>query len=306
MTRTARASLDCPAMPRVGRIRRAPSRHTRPLALLTVLLAAVLGGMIVGMIGTAAAQTPPAPGTAAAEPVEPGRRVVVRFLTDNDYAPFNYMDEDGVLVGFNIDLARAICLELEATCDIKARPWDELLTALRRGEADAVIAGHAVTPRALAAVDFTERYFHTPGRFAAKRTETKTDVDPSALYGRRIAVRRSTAHEAYLRAFFRDSAVVAFDTEEAAREALMSDKADYLFGDGVGLVLWVNGTSSRDCCELRGGPFLEPRYFGDGMAIAVSKSDPQMRLLLDGALKKVRANGRLDELMLRYFPARVY
>jgi polar amino acid transport system substrate-binding protein len=279
----------------------------RTLALALCLLAA----LAVSLAHAQSAGRGAAPGAAsaaapAAAELEAGRRVVVRFLTDTDFAPFNYTDEEGALVGFNVDLARAICLEMEATCDIKSRPWDELFTALERNEADAVIAGHAVTARALAKVDFTESYFHMPGRFAAMKSETKTDVEPSTLYGKKIAVRKGTAHEAYLRAFFRDSAITAYDTPEAAREALMTKKADYLFEDGVALVLWVNGTSSRDCCELRGGPFLEPRYFGDGMAIAVRKSDPQMRLLLDRALKKVRASGRLDELMLRYFPARVY
>ena len=55
----------------------------------------------------------------------PTRRVVIRFLTDSDFPPFNFYDEDGVLVGFNVDLARAICLELGTSCDIKARPWED-------------------------------------------------------------------------------------------------------------------------------------------------------------------------------------
>ena len=74
----------------------------------------------------------------AAEPGEPQqipRRVAIRFLTDSDYPPFNYYDEDNVLTGFNVDIARAVCLELAAACDIQVRPWPELLTALRRGEA---------------------------------------------------------------------------------------------------------------------------------------------------------------------------
>src|SRR5690606_31940074 len=87
------------------------------------------------------------PTAAEADADEPARRVVVRFLTEADFPPFNFYDEDGSLVGFNVDLARAICTELNTACDIKVRPWGELLLALRRGEADAVIAGHAVTPQ---------------------------------------------------------------------------------------------------------------------------------------------------------------
>ena len=234
------------------------------------------------------------------------RRVVVRFLTEGDFPPFNYLDEDGVLNGFNVDLARALCNEIGASCDIRVRPWDELLVALKREAADAVIAGHAVTAETLRDVEFTERYFHTPGRFAAKIETAKTDIVPEQLYGRSIAVARGTPHEAYVKAFFRDSRVIVFETAEQAREALLQGKSDYVFDDGIGLAFWINGTLSRRCCEMRGGPFFEPRYFGDGVGIAVPQNDPQIRALLNAALHKVRASGRFDELVSRYFPHRVF
>jgi len=247
------------------------------------------------------------PAPAEAQPAaDVPRRVVVRFVTDSDYPPFNYFDEDGVLIGFNVDLARALCLELSAACDIKTRPWDELLPAVRRGEADAAIAGHAITPKALAVVDFTDRYFHTPGRFATRRNAEKVDITPEALEGKKIAVARGTSHEAFLRSYFRESVIQTFDSVDLARDALLSSKADLVFDDGVSLLFWANGSASRDCCELRGGPFLEPRFFGDGVAIAVPKTDPQIRNLLNQALKRVRESGRYEELMLRYFPSRVF
>src|SRR5215510_14522360 len=85
------------------------------------------------------AQTAPAAPAAEAESGEKTlpRRVAIRFLTDSDYPPFNYYDEENALTGFNIDIARAICLELAAACDIQVRPWQELLPALQRGETDA-------------------------------------------------------------------------------------------------------------------------------------------------------------------------
>lgn len=234
------------------------------------------------------------------------RRVVIRFLTDSDFPPFDFYDEDGVLVGFNVDLARAICLELNTSCDIKARPWEELFSGLKNGEADAVIAGHKVTAAALKEVDFTDRYFHTPGRFAGRKDSAKVDMTPGGLDGKRIAVARGTAHEAFLKTFFRDSPLAIYENADLAREALAAGKADFLFDDGISLAFWLNGTLSRQCCEMRGGPFLEPKFFGDGIAIAVPKNDPQIRLLLNKALDRVRASGRFEELVQRYFPVRIY
>ena len=275
--------------------------------------------LFVGLIGLAALpsrapaqqQKQPAPPAAATTPAEATgdtqlpRRVAIRFLTDSDYPPFNYYDEDNVLTGFNVDIARAICFELAAACDIQVRAWSELLTALRRGEADAVIASHAVSTTALRAVDFTDRYYHTPARFAAKRN-VRLDVTPEGLEGKKIAVTKGTAHEAYLRTFFRDSSIRVFDSPELARDALIGGAVDLLFDDGIGLAFWLNGTASKACCEFKGGPFGEPKYFGDGVAVAVNREDQQLKALINAALKRMRENGRFEELVLRYFPLRAF
>jgi polar amino acid transport system substrate-binding protein len=234
------------------------------------------------------------------------RRVAIRFLTESDFPPFNYFDEENVLTGFNIDIARAICLELAAACDIQVRPWADLLPALQKGEADAVIASHAASPNLLKAFDFSEPYYFTPGRFVAKRGFTDLEITPEGLEGRRIAVARQTAHEAYLRAFFRDSSIRTFETAELARDALVTGAVDLLFDDGISLAFWLNGTASKACCEFRGGPFLEPKYFGDGVGIAVKRGDAQLKGMIDGALKRLRQSGRYEELLLRYFPLRVF
>jgi polar amino acid transport system substrate-binding protein len=234
------------------------------------------------------------------------KRVVVRFLTESDFPPFNFYDEEGALVGFNVDVARAICLELETACDIKVRPWEELMPALTRGEADAVIASHAITPEALASVDFTDRYFYTPGRFAGKLGGDEIDMTPEGLEGKRIGVAKGTAHEAFLRAFFRSSAISDYETADLARDALLQNEIDFVFDDGISLIFWLHGTASKRCCEMKGGPYLEPKYFGDGIAVAVPKNDQQIKMLINGALARLRADGRLDELVERYFPVKVY
>lgn len=231
---------------------------------------------------------------------------MIRFLTDGDFPPFNYFDEEGVLTGFNVDLARAICLEAGTSCDIQVRPWDALIQVMNRGEADAVIAGHRVSATLMKSVDFTDRYFHTPARFAGRRGTERTEVTPEGLDGKRIAVAQGTAHEAYLKAFFRFSSIREFESPELAREALMNGDADLVFDDGIGLSFWVAGTASKECCELRGGAFQEPKFFGDGLSIAVPKRDQELKHLINQSLKRVRASGRYEELVLRYFPNRVY
>jgi polar amino acid transport system substrate-binding protein len=274
------------------------------MRVVSIFFLVWLASCLAGLPSAAATQT--AAEQPEAKDREPPRRVAIRFLTESDFPPFNYFDEDNVLTGFNVDIARAVCLELNAACDIQVRPWAELLPALRKGEADAVIASHAASPGILKLVDFSEPYYFTPARFAAKRGLGPVEITPEGLEGMRIAVAKRTAHEAYLRAFFRDSSIRTYETPELARDALVVGAVDLIFDDGVSLAFWLNGTASKACCEFRGGPFAEPKYFGDGVGIAVKREDVQLKGLIDAALRRIRQSGRYEELLLRYFPLRVF
>jgi polar amino acid transport system substrate-binding protein len=280
----------------------------------------VLGLVVLGadpqpVLGPAHAQSA-APGSAKGPPAAPAPetsenrsrlyRSLIRFVTDSDFPPFNYYDDDGALAGFNVDMAKALCQELDVVCDVQARQWKDLIPAIKRGEADAIIASMSITPRLLADVDFTDRYYFTPGRFAARKgTLDKADISPIGLEGKRIAVLRGTAHEAYLNVFFRDCNLLVLDKAEQAQDALREARADLLFDDGAALSFWLNGTNSKACCELRGGPFYEPRYFGDGVGVAVRKGDFELKRLINLAIKRVRESGQYDEIMRKYFPVKI-
>jgi polar amino acid transport system substrate-binding protein len=230
----------------------------------------------------------------------------LRVLTETDYPPFNYYDEEGQLTGFNVDLARAICRELAVTCEINAADWNTLIPSLKGNEADAVAASVAITAKAVGQVDFTERYYSTPARFVAKTGSDIVEISVDALRGRKIAVVKGTAHEAFLRDFFEGAKVMSYPAPAGARAALKNGDADLLFGDGISLMFWIQGTDSARCCAFKGEGYTEARYFGDGVGIAVKKGNTRLREVLDYALARVKASGRYEELMLRYFPLPLY
>ena len=250
--------------------------------------------------GKQAATDPPSAGGAAPH------RTNIRFLTTTDFPPFNYADEDGQLTGFNVDFARAVCVELEVSCDIKAVAWDDLLATLDHGDGDAAVGGIAVTPASLAQVDFTRRYYFMPAHFAVRKAGARPEITPVGLESRKIAVVTGSSHEAYLKAFFPDSQIVSLRNAEAAREALAKGEADALFGDGLALAFWTNGTSSKGCCELAGGAYADARYFGDGIAMAVRKDDTALRRQIDAAIARILASNRYEEMLARYFPVRLF
>jgi polar amino acid transport system substrate-binding protein len=226
----------------------------------------------------------------------------IRFLTELDYPPFNYAAPDGNPTGFNIDLARQLCDEIKTSCTIQARRFDLLLDALDDNRGDAVIASIAITPATRRRVDFTDPYYRTPARFVARADNPMRDVLPELVEGKKIAVVAGTAHEAFLKEMFTAAEVRAYANAEAAREALRNQDVDLLFGDGVTLAFWINGSESAGCCAFRGGPFLESRYFGEGVGIAVRRGNDLLRQALNWALFRQWEKGAFTDLWLRYFP----
>lgn len=230
----------------------------------------------------------------------------VRFLTEEDYPPFHFTAPDGQPIGFNVDLARAICTELSLTCSIQVRRFDTLIEALEENRGDAIVASLSITPELRKRVAFTDRYYRTPARFVAARGFPREDVTPEKIVGRRVAVVGGSAHEAYLRAFFAETAIQPHPTLEAALAALQEGKADLVFADGIALAFWLNGTGSGGCCEFRGGPFTESRFFGEGVGIAVRRDNDLLRLALNHALFRLWEKGTIADLYLRYFPVGFY
>jgi polar amino acid transport system substrate-binding protein len=226
----------------------------------------------------------------------------IRFLTELDYPPFNYVGADGNPTGFNIDLARQLCDEIKVSCTIQARRFDLLMDALDENRGDAVIASIAITPAARRRAEFTDPYYRTPARFVARADSAIGDVLPELVEGKKIGVVAGTAHEAFLKEMFTAAEVRPYANSEAAREALRNNDVDLLFGDGISLAFWLNGSDSGGCCAFRGGPFLESRFFGEGVGIAVKRGNDLLRQALNWALFRQWEKGGFADLWLRYFP----
>ena len=227
---------------------------------------------------------------------------IIRFLTETDYPPFDYAGPDGTPAGFNVDLARLICEEIKVACTVQMRRFDTLIASLNSNNGDAVIASIAETPEMRRQVDFSDPYYRTPARFVARRDFDSDDVRPEALEGKKIAVVAGTAHEAYLKTLFTEAELHPYPNAEAARDALKKGEVDLLFGDGISLAFWLNGTDSGGCCEFRGGPYMESRFFGEGVGIAVKRGNDLLRQAFNWALFRLWEKGRFTDLWLRYFP----
>ncbi|MBX8825842.1 transporter substrate-binding domain-containing protein [Ochrobactrum sp. SFR4] len=251
------------------------------------------------------------------KPVKPdiSQRTQIRFLTGTDFPPFNSLSPQGRLSGYHIDLIRALCQELAITsrCLIEARPWNELLPALQKNEADVLIAGLTPDREKRTTLSFTRAYFSLPARFVTAKTSKLVDKNFSPDE-QTVGVLAGSAHEALLKAYFPKAKSSPYSSSELLYKDLRDGKIPLLFGDAMSLSLWMNPTTTSgdnaapdgSCCRFIGGTYPAPEFLGQGMTIALRKQDADLRLTFNNALNALERKGVLDDLYLRYFPVDFY
>lgn len=269
-----------------------------------MLLRVVLVAAFAGLSTLSSAQNLPVHVDPAAREdlVDPSLVPALRFLTTSDFPPFNYTDGSGRLVGFNVDLANAICLRLSARCTIQAWPWDRVQNALADNQGDALIAGLAMEGEAASRFDFSRVYLELPARFAT-RASVASVFDPNQLAGP-VGVREGSTHATLLARTLPDAEIVNYENEFAALEALRDGEVDAVFADALRMAFWLN--ENPDCCSLAGEAYFRPDLFGDGMTIAVPAGLDNVRTAINWALVRLEREGRLNELYLRWFPVSFY
>lgn len=279
--------------------------------MVMLFLVAVLGALL-GDAGRATAQEVATPNfwdqrQRSTKPVLAPRERI-RFLTSTDYPPFNFLDARGRLGGFNVDLARAVCEELDLVdrCQIEAKPFSELVPLLEKGEAEAVIAGVAITPESRRRLAFTESYMRYPARFVTRTAAPLSEPMAKALTGKTVGIVEGTAHAAMLQAFFPGVQRVGFPDRAKALAALKGGSLDAVFGDGIDLSFWLESQAADGCCVFSGGPYLSDRFLGEGLSIALARKDADLARAFDYAIGQVVAKGTFSELLLRYFPVSAF
>jgi polar amino acid transport system substrate-binding protein len=226
----------------------------------------------------------------------------IRFLVDDDFPPLHFPGLDGNPTGLSVELARAACERLTLTCTVQVRRFDTLLDALSERQGDVVAAAIPVTADLRQRFAVTSPYFKIPARFAVRRDRNQPSPDAKALNGKNIGVVQGTAHEAFVKAFVPGAALKPYPELVAAQTALKAGEIDYLFADGLGLALWIGGEEAGGCCDFSGGPYLESRFFGEGIGFITRTDDEALRRALDFALQQLWKEGKYAELYLRFFP----
>jgi polar amino acid transport system substrate-binding protein len=225
--------------------------------------------------------------------------------TEGAYPPFNNLEADGKLVGFDIDIAKALCDEMKAECTFVTNDWDGIIPALQAKKFDAIIASMSITPERKEKVDFTQKYYQTPPAAAVRKDSTLTEATEESLAGKIIGAQSSTTHANYVEAKLPKSELKLYPTTEEYKLDLANGRVDAIVEDSIVLMSWLK-TPEGACCKLLGTFKNDPVINGEGAGIAVRKGDDALREKLNAAILAIRANGKYKEINDKYFDIDVY
>ncbi len=232
----------------------------------------------------------------------------IRIGSEGAYPPFNMIDSNRQLQGFEIDLAKAICAEEKVTCEFVAQDWEGLIPALLAGKYDAIFASMSITDERRKVIAFTEKYYTSPSLFVTTRENASLQPTPETMSGKTVGAQTGTVSARYLQEVYAPAGaeVKLYVTQDEANLDLASGRLDAILGDKFVMLNWLEKSADGGCCQVIGPDFGDPKYFGDGIGAGLRKGDGDLKALLDKGLKAVRASGEYDRINAKYFPFSIY
>ncbi|MCS6878245.1 MAG: ABC transporter substrate-binding protein [Geminicoccaceae bacterium] len=230
----------------------------------------------------------------------------IRIGVEGAYPPFSWINPQGKLEGFDIDIAYALCAKIGAECELVLQDWDGMIPALLAKKFDAIVASMSITEERKKKVDFTDKYYQTPARFVRKKG-SGIEITREGLKGKKIGVQRATIHDNYLTDNYGDTVeIVRYGTQDEANLDMIAGRLDLLLADSIALLEGLLKTEKGKDFEFVGPELRDPRWFGEGAGIAVRKEDQDLKKLLNEAIKAIRADGTYDAIARKYFDFDIY
>ncbi len=219
----------------------------------------------------------------------------IKFATEATYAPFEYVDANNQIQGFDIDLANALCKQLDAKCTFSNQSFDSLIPALKFKRYDAAISAMDITEARQEQVNFTQAYYDNAAAFVTVRGKV---ADQTALEGKRVGVQNGSTHQSYLTEQMEKVTAVPYASYQDAFIDMQNGRIDAVFGDTAVVAEWFK---KDDKLSYVGEPVTNAKYFGNGFGIAINKDNSKLLEQLNAALQAVKDNGEYQTIYNKYF-----
>ncbi|MEW9682677.1 ABC transporter substrate-binding protein [Pseudomonas sp. TE50-2] len=231
----------------------------------------------------------------------------LRIGIEAAYPPFSYRTPEGELAGFDYDIGNALCAQMQVKCQWVIQEFDGMIPSLKVRKIDAVLSSMSITEDRLKSVDFTDKYYHTPGKFAMK-AGSRLDTPAVDLKGRKVGVQRASTYDRFATEQLEPAGVeiVRYASQNEAFLDLVSGRLDATLADIVNTEESFIKTPAGQGFALVGPDISDPHYFGRGAGIAVRKGDSANLARLNAAIAAIRANGTYQQVQRKYFPFDIY
>ncbi len=213
---------------------------------------------------------------------------VVRIGSEGAYPPYNFVNEQNELDGFEREYGDLLCERAGLTCEWVINDWDSIIPNLVSGNYDAIMAGMSITDARREVIAFSDNY--QPADTSAY--VTLEGNDESVREGV-VAVQSNTMQAGYLAET--DATLVEFPTPDETIAAVRSGEADAVLADRDFLTPFV---------EESNGELIfvgEEVPIGEGLGIGLRQSDTELRDTFNAAIAETKADGSLNELILKWF-----
>lgn len=212
----------------------------------------------------------------------------ITFAMEPSYPPFEFTNEKGEIVGFDVDIANAICKEIEATCHFKSQAFDALIPSLIKGRGfDAAISAIDITEARAKQVAFSQPYYESSASFIA--VKGKADLATAKTVG----VQNGTTYQQYANAEAKQYSAKSYASLQDAILDLKNGRIDLIFGDTD--VLRDMFAKNPELAFV-GERVTDKRYFNNGLGIAVNKSNTALVESLNKGIGAIKANGEYQKI----------
>lgn len=224
----------------------------------------------------------------------------VRIGVEGAYPPFSQTTKDGSLEGFDIDIANALCKSMDVECKLVKQDWDGIIPALLARKYDAIVASMSMTDERKQKVAFSNHYYKSPARFIHKKG-VAFEISKAGLKGKSVGVQRGTVSDKFITGEFGEGVdIKRYGTQEEAYLDLNAGRVEFVFADAFVLLEYIGSDNGKDY-EFVGGSYSDPKYFGEGIGIALRKKDTELTEKFNKAIAAIRADGTYDTIRKKYF-----
>ena len=219
------------------------------------------------------------------------------------FPPFNYLDANNTLQGFDVDIAKALCQTANLECTFLIQKWDDMIPNLLDKHYDAIVSSMSMSAERRTKVAFTNKYYDSPSIFIVRKGSTIVKPTPEALRGLKLGVTLATVQAAFAEKFYGATAKISiFPMSPDLYNGLANGSVDAIMEDKLAVYDWLTNTKAGQCCEFRGPDVNDVTFFGEGAGIALRPLDNALRDRFNAALETIKGDGTYDTINAKYFP----